>query len=206
MKRQKCDRQTPCSRCIQNKEPHLCTTEWTNGYNPAVHRKYPRKPLTATPSQNPAGETNGGMLPQDSPQTWPSSSTSSLGLPLHLRSELSERPPAPALESHHQSKLLNPSSNNVDFITYGRSDVTDISMDTLLREKEPDTWDQALMNKNLNQDRTETSMDDASTNSFSPAAKSAEINHLQSLLPSKRQVLLLSDYHGRCMSYWTGGI
>jgi hypothetical protein len=206
MKRQKCDRQTPCSRCIQNKEAHLCTTEWTNGYDPAVHRRYPRKAMSATVSQNPVGETNGAQMPPEvSPQIWPSSSTPSQGLPLHLRSQESEKAFAPDFEAHDQSKLPNPSSTNIDFITYGRSDVTDISMGKLLLEKEADAHNQAIMDKNLNQNRTTPCLDDAPTNSFSPAAQSVEMYHLQSLLPSKRQVLLLVDYHGRCMSYWTGG-
>jgi hypothetical protein len=46
-RRQKCDRsktgKAPCSRCMQNNEGHLCTTIWAGGYDPSVHRKYPRK-------------------------------------------------------------------------------------------------------------------------------------------------------------------
>lgn len=46
-RRQKCDRsktgKAPCSRCVQNNEGHLCSTTWAGGYDPSVHRKYPRK-------------------------------------------------------------------------------------------------------------------------------------------------------------------
>lgn len=52
-RRQKCDRsktgKAPCSRCVQNNEGHLCTTVWAGGYDPAVHRKYPRK---SSPAQS----------------------------------------------------------------------------------------------------------------------------------------------------------
>lgn len=204
MKRQKCDRQSPCSRCIQNKEAHLCTTQWKDGYDPAVHRKYPRKSLAA--SQRLLNETNGAQLPRLSPDEWTSSSTPSPGLPLHIRSQATGIPSVSAYAAHDQPKLPNPSTTNIDFVTYGRSDVTDISMGTLIREKEADAQNQAIMNKNLNQNRTKPSADDVPTNSFSPAAKSVEVYHLQSLLPSKPQVLLLVDYHDRCMSYWTGGL
>lgn len=46
-RRQKCDRnktgKAPCTRCVQNNEGHLCSTVWAGGYDPSVHRKYPRK-------------------------------------------------------------------------------------------------------------------------------------------------------------------
>ena len=52
-RRQKCDRsktgKAPCSRCVQNNEGHLCSTVWAGGYDPAVHRKYPRK---SSPAQS----------------------------------------------------------------------------------------------------------------------------------------------------------
>ncbi|KAF2691642.1 hypothetical protein K458DRAFT_381488 [Lentithecium fluviatile CBS 122367] len=205
MKRQKCDRQTPCSRCVQNKEAHLCTTEWTNGYNPAVHRKYPRKSVPPTP-QSSTGEVNGAQIPHVNPQAWSSLPNSGPGLPLHLLPQVPEGAFIPSIEPHDQSKLPNPSSTNVDFVTYGRSDVADVSMGTLLQEKEAYARKEALMEKTLNQNRTKTCMDDALTNSFSPAAQSVEVFHLQSLLPHKYQVLRMVDYHDRCMSYWTGGI
>ena len=205
MKRQKCDRRTPCSRCIQNKEAHQCTTEWKDGYDPAVHRKYPRKSGASRLSQTPTGDTIAvQQLPEVSSQAWGASSNSSPGLPLPLRSQETGMP-TPS-ETHDQSKLPNPSSTNIDFITYGRSDVTDISMGRLLQEKEADERNQALLSRNLDQSRTTNSIEDAPTKSFSPAAKAIEVSHLQSLLPQKYQVMLLVDYHQRCMNYWTGGL
>jgi hypothetical protein len=137
-------------------------------------------------------------MPQLSPHEWPS-------LPLHLRSQMPGVSSAPDYDAHDPTKPKL-STTNIDFVTYGRSEALDISMGTLVREKEDDAKNQAIMNKNLNQSRTKTCIDDSPTNSFSPAAKSVEVYHLQALLPSKQQVLLLADYHGQCMNYWTGGL
>lgn len=43
MRRQKCDRDQPCSRCVKRGEPDRCTREWPKeGYDPSIHRTYPR--------------------------------------------------------------------------------------------------------------------------------------------------------------------
>lgn len=79
-------------------------------------------------------------------------------------------------------------------------------MGTLLDEKEEYARNQALMDKTLNQTRTKTVLDEAATEVFSPAAQAAEVYHLQSVLPSKDQVIRMVDYHQDCMAYWVGGI
>jgi hypothetical protein len=51
----------PGSRCIQNKEGHLCTIHWAEGYNPSIHRKYPKKPPQphrSTPSSDTSSTLN----------------------------------------------------------------------------------------------------------------------------------------------------
>lgn len=215
MRRQKCDRKSPCTRCVQNKEGHLCTTEWTNGYNPAVHRKYPRKSSPTTTQRSVDANASLGDIPT---QNWPPLA-SGPGLPIHLRTQIADSQahcgPARSRSfsaasssegTRGQSELPTPSSTNVDFITYGRSDFSDISMGGLLREKEDYARNQALMEESLNQKRTKTCLDEAPSNSFSAAAQSVEVYHLQSLLPPKEQVLLMIDYHERCMAYWCGGI
>jgi hypothetical protein len=43
MRRQKCDRQSPCGRCLKRGNPELCTTDWgPGGYDAKKHRVYPR--------------------------------------------------------------------------------------------------------------------------------------------------------------------
>ncbi|KAF1958605.1 hypothetical protein CC80DRAFT_502552 [Byssothecium circinans] len=210
MRRQKCDRKTPCSRCVQNKEVHLCTMEWPSGYNAAVHRKYPRKssPTTlwssARSSEGRIPPLDGSATPQNGDPTWPSMPFRQQlpGEQIHGHDIYSTAPHS----TDGQSALPTTASTNVDFMTYGRSDNTDISMGSLLQNKEEYERNQALVAQSLNQNCTKTCSDGPASNSFSPAAQSVELSHLQSLLPTKEQVLQITDYHDQCMAYWVGGI
>lgn len=42
MRRQKCDRKDPCTRCVQSNVASSCTRKWPHDYDPKVHRSYPR--------------------------------------------------------------------------------------------------------------------------------------------------------------------
>ena len=57
MRRQKCDRQSPCSRCVKRGEGDKCTRTWPGQYDPKVHRIYPRTDTkSATDGDKPATE------------------------------------------------------------------------------------------------------------------------------------------------------
>ncbi|KIX07436.1 uncharacterized protein Z518_02089 [Rhinocladiella mackenziei CBS 650.93] len=43
LRRQKCDRNIPCARCIKRGVADKCTRYWPGGYNKEIHRVYPRK-------------------------------------------------------------------------------------------------------------------------------------------------------------------
>ncbi|KAF2173363.1 hypothetical protein M409DRAFT_48351 [Zasmidium cellare ATCC 36951] len=45
MRRQKCDRKQPCSRCVQSNEADSCTRSWDGGYDARIHRAYPKSTL-----------------------------------------------------------------------------------------------------------------------------------------------------------------
>jgi hypothetical protein len=55
---------------VQNKEAHLCTTQWKEGYNPAVHRRYPRKLSSVDRSVSGSSErsTTFNAIPEDAIQ------------------------------------------------------------------------------------------------------------------------------------------
>lgn len=42
MRRQKCDRKDPCTRCVQNNEASSCSRKWQDGYDSRLHRTYPK--------------------------------------------------------------------------------------------------------------------------------------------------------------------
>ncbi|PVH97630.1 hypothetical protein DM02DRAFT_674005 [Periconia macrospinosa] len=212
-RRQKCDRKSPCTRCVQNKEAHLCTMEWSAGYNPAVHRKYPRKVSSSRTRASSGEETSSSVIPSPNDAQPQRSMPFRVALPetqtdglFHSR-ELSY-PSAPSSTAGTESTpgLPTTSSTNVNFITYGRSDFADIRISSLLQAKEEYQSQQALAEQRFNPEGADKNSDTNGANGFSPAAQSVEVHHLQSLLPCKEQLLKMVDYHHQCMSYWVGGV
>ncbi|KIW54568.1 hypothetical protein PV05_06920 [Exophiala xenobiotica] len=60
MRRQKCDRQAPCGRCVKRGIPEKCTRNWPTKYDPSVHRVYKRTRSTASrvSESDPASDNN----------------------------------------------------------------------------------------------------------------------------------------------------
>ncbi|KAF1973028.1 hypothetical protein BU23DRAFT_466187 [Bimuria novae-zelandiae CBS 107.79] len=204
-RRQKCDRKRPaCTRCVLNKEAHLCTTEWKEGYNPVVHRKSPttNQSLTDTTDVSPSWPT--GQLPVHARAKGANSQVKVSERASDATRDRSFSASSDSLQG--SSQLPTPSSNNVDFITYGRSEFSNIDMGTLLKDKDEYTRNQSIMDRTLSQSRTKTVLDQETTENFSPSARAVEVYHLQSTLPSKDQILHMVDYHQNCMAYWIGGI
>lgn len=208
---------------MSRKESHLCTTEWTNGYNPNVHRKYPRK--TSPTGSQPDGISGTTLTSLDTSQQahsvnqpWPVTHITSQDLPSHIRAQDSSSGSSgltPSSSSYSTASSVNhtraqpqesaPSSTNLDFITFGRSQFADVSMGTILANKDSHE-NNTLNQQSLQQSQTKQMDDNAMQRGFSPASRAVEIYHIQSLLPSKHQVLQMVDYHECYMLYWSGGI
>ena len=61
MRRQKCDKKQPCSRCVQANEAANCSRNWDGGYDPSIHRAYPKNPLpdgSVAASQSPSARSS----------------------------------------------------------------------------------------------------------------------------------------------------
>ncbi len=108
-RRQKCDRKAPCTRCVQNNEGHLCTTKWVNGYNPNIHRKYPRKLSAAGSSDN----SSSGLSPDVTPQV-----------------------PLPVIHPH--TTEVHSEQNEPDEDAVWRTELPGITIGAILKEKDAD--------------------------------------------------------------------
>jgi hypothetical protein len=175
------------SRCVQNKEAHLCTTQWKEGYNPSVHRRYPRKLSSVDPSLDGSSETSSTL--QGSPP-----------IAIHENSPT-------VCTDRAKTQPTNPTS--VSSYTIGQSSFLDVTIDSLLNDKDTPATDSHYLDQSLKCVRSAGKLIDEPNRiaSFcSPAAKCVEVQHLQSLLPNKETTLIITDYYHNNMLYWFGGL
>jgi hypothetical protein len=178
------------SRCVQNKEAHLCTTQWKEGYNPSVHRRYPRKPSSVDPSVSGSSDT---------------SSTLNVSPPVVLQ----DQPLAVYSDSVASAKTLATNPITGPGFTIGQSSFLDMTIGSLLNEKDTPALDSNLLDQSLKYVRLAGKQIDEPnrvTSFCSPAAKCVETQHLQSLLPNKEMVFTITDYYHENMHYWFGGL
>ena len=147
MRRQKCDRNLPCSRCIKRGEPDRCTREWPKeGYDPRKHRVYPRpdgKDEQSSPSTSAGNEDVTGS---------PLSAAQQSNNIVHPALRATEFPPAPKsatslakagsglADKHRDLNTNNGSEKNsevLEFLTWGRGSLSDYQVKSFDLLKEP---------------------------------------------------------------------
>jgi hypothetical protein len=177
------------SRCVQNKEGHLCTTTWKEGYNPSIHRRYPRKPSSVGHS---AGSSDTSSTLNDPPSARYEEQT------LTLTSDI-----VPSTRTNSSHPITGPG------FTIGRSRFLDITIGSLLNDKDASALNPDILDQGIKYVRSSgKQVGDASrvTSFCSQAAKAMEIQHIQSLVPSREVALTVTDYYYKNMLYWMGGL
>jgi len=168
---------------VQNKEGHLCTTQWREGYNPSIHRKYPQK--YASVSIIAAESADSSSSTDASPKALPDKQTT-----LSLRAIPKAVP---------------------DSFGIGQGRHLDITIGNLLNEKDVEPAS-GLLDQSYKYVSSYGKLGNGATTAtrvascFSPAAKVVEVQHLQSLLPTKGAVFKITDYYYDNMLYWMGGL
>ncbi|KAF2814837.1 uncharacterized protein BDZ99DRAFT_185521 [Mytilinidion resinicola] len=179
MRRQKCDRNIPCGRCIQNGEASICTTEWPDGYDPRIHRKYPSTKADGE-KESPSAQA-GYPTPVVTDTTSQTSQTS---------------PPLVSNTTGQTSATANPSpaparGPDLEFITWGQAKLSEFNINGNFAERALDSRVLNLGN-NFWQTNEDLSND---LGPLSSPAQLAEVNYLQSLIPSREQVFAMVHYH-----------
>ncbi|KAK6373310.1 uncharacterized protein PV06_05296 [Exophiala oligosperma] len=195
MRRQKCDRNIPCSRCVKRGDGHKCTREWPDGgYDPKVHRIYPRT-STGQGDDSPATTDN-----NTSPATT-AQNVSDMPIPpsSKRKSASVKSPPSPNPRRQPNPLGLGPHPGNgplsdpdaaastLEFLTWGRSKFSDYDLKALELLKEPHYGGASSVPKDSGPDW------DVS-NGFGGTG-AAQVSFLQLLLPNRRQVFQLVEYH-----------
>jgi hypothetical protein len=150
-----------------------------NGYNPSVHRKYPRTSPTVSSGT--------------------SSSDTSLAGPISNDQQTSI------------TDLHDPERAQIHELSIWPTKLPDITIEALLNEKDQENH-QELFDKSFSYVKNKGTVRDGANgpisiaSCYSNAAKIVEIQHLQSILPSKAKMILIVDYYQQYMMYWIGGI
>ena len=179
MRRQKCDRQIPCSRCIKRGEADKCTREWPDGgYDPRIHRIYPSrdgKTSNEAGGISPTSASNGTTaspfhLTQHTPQSFSSDRS--------LRNSTPRRQSDGIVSDRGHSKGSKEAVSTLEFVSWGKSKLSDYDLKPIEIANDPvkDVPDLEL------------------SNGFG-ATSAAQASLLQLLLPSTRQVFQLVEYH-----------
>ena len=201
MRRQKCDRNIPCGRCVKRGDADKCTREWPEGgYDPKLHRIYPRTPTGAD-----ASPTNADPSPKSSYSNPPSTAVHpSLTTPKSVTSGPSPRklPPATPITFNPQPStgpvddVDNNTVSSLEFLTWGRSKLSDYDMRALELLKEPHQSGNSGLSKDTGSDW------DSSNGCGGTGA--AQVSFLQLLLPSRKQVFQLAEYHVSSILWYHG--
>lgn len=201
MRRQKCDRNIPCGRCVKRGDAAKCTREWPEGgYNAKVHRIYPRS-STAADSSPAATDTSPAASQSNAPE---SAVHSSLRTPASAQtgpSPQDSRPPP------YPSNLGPPPTNGpvtdidnaatvLEFLSWGKSKLSDYDLKALELLKEPHNAGTAAIPKDSGPDWD-------ISNGFGGTG-AAQVSFLQLLLPSRRQVFQLVEYHLSSILWYHG--
>ena len=181
MRRQKCDRNLPCSRCIKRGEADRCTREWPEGgYDPRVHRTYPRHDEKDEDGHSQTSPTSG----TESPSLHPSLRTpSTVG---------HDRPTPNGLYSApFNTKATVEKSDVINFLGWGHSKLAEFDLPAV-----------ELVNDVCGVRNATTGEPDAS-NGFGTIHE-AQLGVLQMLLPNPQQVFDIVKYHMKYIAWYHG--
>jgi len=188
MRRQKCDRNLPCSRCIKRGEPEKCSREWPKeGYDPKKHRIYPRPggPGDESPT---ASQGNDGS--DSSPKSTPANRSDaavhpSLRTPLTAGSITQQDVNGGAGTAQVGQKSSGVDQEKeaqvLEFLTWGRNNLSDYQVQSFDLLKEPFKNSSAYLEQEI-------------SNGFGNNHAN-QIAFLQLLLPKQEQLFTLVDYH-----------
>lgn len=210
MRRQKCDRKDPCTRCIQNNEASSCSRKWQDGYDPRLHRTYPKAGSGQLPENSiSSGSSIEGVIQNGG------RSASLMQNGLSMRETFSSHPrfhnptnvttSQPLSDLTYANNAQQAASNNFQFSRADNEPSNPASpMDGFLEpysNVSPNAQSSLHPNGSADNSTPVTGMTDAN-----PFSREMEKQHLQNLIPSSRQVSQLIEYHETCLLWYHGCI
>ena len=195
MRRQKCDRKDPCTRCVENNEASSCSRKWQDGYDPRLHRTYPKsKAVQLSENTNPA-------------PTGP------------VRDEVPQNAGRDTSLMHHVATTQGPYSSHPTFHDTtnmtGAQPLSGTTFANNVRQMVPNGFRlfeagneptpsalPTLMNPHVSAAENSANVAGPSHANFGP--RDIEQQHLQNLIPTSWQVFQLVNYHEACLLWYHG--
>ena len=208
MRRQKCDRKDPCTRCVQNNEASSCSRKWPHNYDPRIHRTYPKTSVTQPALNKLSGEsTVSGLVHQNDAHDAPleqnvadtRQNSSSQPTIQENYSNVAGDPLPEALRrtnDERQAALTEPGlfragndPTSLEFLTNGIV--------------KPSDFDPNSIQPSVNADGNAFNPVGASGLNTTDAYPRAIYKHyLQTLVPTATQTLQLVDFHEECLIWY----
>ena len=183
MRRQKCDRNLPCGRCVKRGDADKCTREWPAGkYDPKVHRIYPR-PEHKVEDSSP---TSANGLSETSLHPSLRTPTSVASSP-QKRQSVSD--PSAQSADNGVTAIREPGTS-LDFISWGQTKLSDYDLRSIELQKDLQIAPTA-------------GTDWDPSNGFGGTG-AAQVSFLQLLLPNPRQVFQVVEYHIKNILWYHG--
>ena len=208
MRRQKCDRNEPCTRCVQNNEASSCSREWQNGYDPRLHRTYPKfRAVQSSENTIPSRLTSDGVPQNAGRNSSPmqnmaiTQETYSPHPTVHTTTNLNTAQPLSgttladdvrqAASSGFQLSQAGNKPTSSAFLTNGS-----VKLSNSVPSNNP-----SLMGPHFGAEDSANVTGHSNTD-LDP--REIEKQHLQTLVPNSRQIFLLVEYHEEFLLWYHG--
>ena len=184
----------PCGRCVKRGDAASCTREWPGEYDPKKHRIYPRPEGAASSPSTPSHQESQFVDRQAYPspilgKATPSTQAIQPGYaPADYRGPSFAHPQETAPRAPDD---IENAASVLEFLAWGRSKLSDYDMKALELLKEPH-----------NSNRNTGSIPDWELSHGFGGTGAAQMSFLQLLLPSRKQIFQLVDYHTKSILWY----
>ena len=208
MRRQKCDRKNPCTRCVQNHEAGSCSRQWQDGYDPRSHRTYPKSRAVQSPKSSiSSGPISEGVSQNDEPSA---SRTQNVATTQGSFSPYPNFQSVTDTTTHQDLSSMTFADNFPQLAPNGfvRSQAENEPSSSAFPSNGPlkqsnycSPIDQSSMEPYVGADFSANGNSHSHAGLFPP---NIEQQHLQNLVPTSRQILQLVEYHEACLLWYHG--
>jgi hypothetical protein len=200
MRRQKCDQKDPCTRCIQSNEGSSCSRKWHNGYDPRIHRTYPKsKAMQAFTSTIPLESNDDGVVTRNGARD-ASRAQNVASVPRNFSShptfqEIAITANSRCLLGTTFANVVSQTAPDAFRLSRAGNDPTSSDFATKGTVKPPN-FDPSSIQSSMHPHVSAVHLGNSSgQNRADLCPRAVEKHHLQTLIPTSRQILQLVEYH-----------